>query len=510
MLEETETLKFPLPAVIDIDLTYTSFKKSALERFFSMDGKRVRKICLTPGQNNMLNVLQNTTIVSVDELNIANDRWSKAWSREVNEDLCKVIMKMKPRLLSIELHLNSEQSGLGKELLLSILRTGYHLKVLKVNGWFVGIDGEVIDAVSKLSSNIELVTQGERITLIHKSTTIKCLSFRRCDIDTEIAEAVSRLPDHKQLDLSCNRIRDKSACITLINKAASMKCLNICNCGIQIDTEIAEAVSRLPDDIQLDLSNKLTKMDPRLLPGVLLHMSEDKEIDMTECGVTIDVNIVKALSKMPQINSLNASNNIFTPEAAQEFSMSHLQQLYLSKCDVSDKACVPLMISLSKHCPMVEILKLEGNNMISDEWCHHVQMKQLRELYLSSCGINDAVCVSLMTSLSKHCPLLGVLDLSRNILTSDVWCHHIQMKQLTELNLSRCGTCDTVCVSLMKNLSKHCPLLEVFYLGDKELSSSGVLEIMDHFKHMKNMRELWLNYKGPAIRRKGELYITQI
>ena len=303
MLEETETLKFPLPAVIDIDLTYTSFKKSALERFFSMDGKRVRKICLTPGQNNMLNVLQNTTIVSVDELNIANDRWSKAWSREVNEDLCKVIMKMKPRLLSIELHLNSEQSGLGKELLLSILRTGHHLKVLKVNGWFVGIDGEVIDAVSKLSSNIELVTQGERITLIHKSTTIKCLSFRRCDIDTEIAEAVSRLPDHKQLDLSCNRIRDKSACITLINKAASRKCLNICNCGIQIDTEIAEAVSRLPDDIQLDLSgNKLTKMDPRLLPGVLLHMSEDKEIDMTECGVTIDVNIVKALSKMPQIN----------------------------------------------------------------------------------------------------------------------------------------------------------------------------------------------------------------
>ena len=65
-------------------------------------------------------------------------------------------------------------------------------------------------------------------------------------IDTEIAEAVSRLPDHTQLDLSGIKVTDKSVCITLIYKAATMKSLNIGNCGIQIDTEIAEAVSRLP------------------------------------------------------------------------------------------------------------------------------------------------------------------------------------------------------------------------------------------------------------------------
>ena len=44
-------------------------------------------------------------------------------------------------------------------------------------------------------------------------------SFNICScgiqIDTEIAEAISRLPDHTQLDLSGNQVKDKSACITL-------------------------------------------------------------------------------------------------------------------------------------------------------------------------------------------------------------------------------------------------------------------------------------------------------
>ena len=82
-------------------------------------------------------------------------------------------------------------------------------------------------------------------------------------IDTEIAETVSRLPDQTQLDMSGNQVTDKSACITLIQKAATMKILNLCNCGIEINTRIAEAVSRLPDNTRLDLSgNDITKMNP--------------------------------------------------------------------------------------------------------------------------------------------------------------------------------------------------------------------------------------------------------
>ena len=330
----------------------------------------------------------------------------------------------------------------------------------------IQIDTEIAEAVSRLPDHTQLDLSGNQvtdksasITLIRKTATMKSLNISRCGIliDTEIAEAVSRLPDHRQLDLSGNQVTDKSACITLIHKAANMKSLSICNCGIKIDTEIAETVTRLPDDIQLDLSgNKLTKMEPRLLPRVLVHMPKDKEVDMTEWEITIDVDIVKSLSKMPQVKSLKASDNKLTPEAAREFSMSQLQELELSKCDINDNVCVPLMISLSKQCPLLKVLNLSNKTSID---------------------------------------ILGLGYGYRynNNLTSDEWCHHFQMKQLTEFDLSDCGIDDTVCVSLMISLSRHCRLLEKLNLSDNKLSSSGLCEIVDHIKHMKNLRWLYLD-----------------
>ena len=457
MLEGNQTMTFSLPVFVDVDLREYDFlldrirkflssfflfpQKTALERFFGMNGHGVRKINLTLGQYNRLNVLQNTTITSLDELMVNG---CKTWSKEDSKDLCVVLNQMKPGLLSIEncnwtlmdkadivvllqnVHtLILEECGLENEHLLSILTTEHILKALKVNESAVKIDGEVLEAVSKLSSDIKLDISGKEITLIKRSPTMKSLS--------------------------------------------------ISNCGIQIDTEIAEAVSRLPDDIQLDLSgNKLTKMDPRLLPRVLLHLSKDEEIDMTRCYIPIDVDIVRALSKLPQLKSLKASYNKLIPKAAGEFSIPQLQQLYLHECGLSDNVCVSLMISLSKHCPLLEVLDLSNSKMTSDKWCRHVQMKKLRVLYLSQSGITDTICVSLVINLSKHCQLLQALYLDVNILTSDEWCPHVQMKQLRELYLSDCGINDTVCVSLTISLSKHCPLLEVLDICNQYAR--------DHFK----------------------------
>ena len=582
MLEGNKTLKFHLPALVDIDFRYNSFKESALERFFGMDGISVRKINLTLDQSTRLNVLQNTTINSLDEFNIASDWLTKTWFRDDNEGLCGVMKKMKPGLLSITdcdwklmdeaaigvilQHVHTlilERCGMKQEHLLSILRRRHYLKVLKVNPDFVRIDAEVNHC-------------GVRI-------------------DAEVIEAVSKLSSDIKLDINKDNYSVEE--IALILVSPTMKYMSMSNCVI--DTGIAEAVSRLPDDIQLDLSgNELTKIDPRLVPEVLLHMSKDEEVDMTRCDITIDVDIVKALSKMPQLKSLNASFNKLTPEAAREFSMSQLQKLELSNCGINDTVCVSLMsrlsehcpllevldlyginltsdefcryvqikqlrvlyisdcgltdtvyeslmislsehspmlevlylggnnltsdewcrhvqmkqlmelclprcgisntvcmslmISLSEHCPLLEVLKLGGNNLRSDEWCHHIQMKKLRELKLPDCGINDTVLVSLMISLSKHCPLMKVLDLSYNKLTSDEWCHHIQMKQLRELDLSNCDIIDTVCVSLMISLSKHCTLLYRLNLSHNNLTSSGVQETVDHIKHLKKLRELRL------------------
>ena len=384
MLEGTETLKFPLPAVIDIDFRSNSFEKPALQRFFSMDGKGVRKINLILNQTNRLNVLQNTIVNSLDELNIANDWWSKSWSKKCNKDMRRVMTTMKPGLLSITncewntmekatidvilQHVHTlilENCDLGQEHLLLLLIAEQHLKVLKVTDRGAKTDADVIEAVSILPSDITLYMFGQMITLIHKADSIKSLSICNhgvcLEIDTEVAEAVSRLPDDIQLDLSGNQVTDKSSCITLIHKAAAMKSLSICNCGINIDTEIAEAVSRLPDDIQLDLAgNKLTKMDPRLVPGVLLHMPEEKEINMFLWEITIDVDIVRALSKIPQLESLKAPYNKLTPEAATEFSMSKLQWLDLSNCDINDTVCVSLCMkevkeALQKSNPGLEV-----------------------------------------------------------------------------------------------------------------------------------------------------------
>ena len=468
-------------------------------------------------------------------------------SRYIREDSPKpesTFMKViVPTFVLEDVHSLELKCGIFKKehlLETSILKTGHHFKVSTFNhDSGVKIDGELIERVSQLPSDIKLDISnvdlggevcGGNITLIHKSATMKFLSAIM-----NILFATMKFFN------------------VIIRKSATMKFLNIR--GIEIDTKIAEAVSRLPDDVQLDLSgNKLAKIVPTLLDGVLVHMHKDEEIDITGWETNINADIVRALSEMPQLKSLKASNNKLTPEAAREFSLSQLQHLELSRCGINDNVCASLMTeqcpslevldlsngrlrfnrnnltndewcqyiqmkqlskldlsdcgindtvceslmkSLSEQCPLLEVLDLADNNLTSDKWCDYVQMNQLRELILSRCGINDNVCKSLMISLSKHSPLLEKLNIGNNWngevsnnLTSTQWCHHVQMKKLRELYLSKCGINETVCESLMISLSRHCPLLEVLDLGWNNLSSSGLRMIVDHIKYMKQLREV--------------------
>ena len=267
----------------------------------------------------------------------------------------------------------------------------------------IEIDTEIAEAVSRLPDHTQLNLSGNQvtdksacITLIHKAATMKSLRICNCgiQIDTEIAEAVSRLPDHTQLDLSGNQVTDKSACITLIHKAATMKSLRICNCGIQIDTEIAEAVSRLPDHAQLDLSgNDIRRMKPYLLSRILLCMTKQEKIDIDGLGITVDEDIVRSLSKISKLQTLIInyySDNTLTSRAASELphtvsSMPHLQLLRLDDCNISNDVMVGLTDSLYKHCPLLEELSLGYNHLSSGVWemLKHIQkMKNLKRLWL--------------------------------------------------------------------------------------------------------------------------------
>ena len=304
----------------------------------------------------------------------------------------------------------------------------------------IQIDTEIAEAVSRLPNHSQLDLSGNRVTdksvcikLIHKAANIKSLNIHDCmancgiQIDTEIAEAVSRLPNHSQLDLSGNQVTDKSVCIKLIHKAATMQSLNIhdcmSNCGIQIDTEIAEAVSRLPDHTQLDLSgNELTKMKPHFLYRILLYMTKQERIDIHDWGITVDEDIIRALSKLSKLQTLIINDvyamNELTSRAASELphtvsSMPHLQELYLDNCDISNDVMVALTDSLHKHCPLLEDLSLRYNHLSSGVWevLEHIQqMKNLRRLYLNSnpCVKDKKQNDTIKTTLHRSNPGLDV------------------------------------------------------------------------------------------------------
>ena len=297
----------------------------------------------------------------------------------------------------------------------------------------INIDKKIAEAVSRPPDHTQLDLSGNKvtdksacITLIHKAATMKSLSICNCGIkiDTEIAEAVSRLPDHTQIDLSGNQVTDKSACITLIHKAATMKSLSICNCGIQIDTEIAEAVSRLPDHTQLDLSgNDITKMKPYLLSRILFYMTKQEKINIRGWGITVDEDIVRTLSKLSKLQTLTINysyrNNKLTSIVASELPhtvsfMPHLHALHLSDCDISNDVIVALTDSLYKHCHLLEELYLSYNHLSSGVWevVKHIQeMKNLRWLYLDGnpCMKDDKQRDKIKTTLHRSNPGLNVV-----------------------------------------------------------------------------------------------------
>ena len=468
MLKGNKTLTFPLPAIVNIDLREFDFishrfrkffkflyrQKSTLEKFFDMDGSGVKKLILIVGEYNRMNILQNMTTDSVNELSID---YCNTWSKKDSKELCEVMKTMKPGLLCI----TACQRMLMDKAIIDLISQHVHtlilekcdlenvhwliilqkvkdttMRALSICNCGIKIDTKIAEAVSRLPDHTQLDMSGNQvtdksacITLIHKAGAMKSLNIHNCmsncgiQIDTEIAEAVSRLPDHTQLNLSGNQVTDKSACITLIHKAATMKSLSICNCGIKIDAEIAEAVSRLPDHTQLDLScNDITKMKPYLLSRILLYMTKQEKINIQGWGITVDEDIVRALSKLSKLQTLiinyGYNYNKLTSRASSELphtvsSMPHLQVLHLDYCDISNDVMVALTDSLYKHCPLLEYLTLINNHLSSGVWevLEHIQkMKNLRVLWLirNPCYQDDKQRNKIITTLHRSNPGLEV------------------------------------------------------------------------------------------------------
>ena len=275
-------------------------------------------------------------------------------------------------------------------------------KELNVTRFNFQVDSKLINAIHKIPGDRELDLSENKIfqinprilmTLIYKIQSIReiDLSGLNIDIDSELVKCISQLPEDVQIDLSDNKITDKSLIVSIIKQSTKLKSVTMRNCGIEINKQIAEAVSELNDDTKLDLSgNEITKMEAGLLGKVLKYMKKQERIDIDRWLITIDVDIVKALSNMVYLKYLNLSFNTFTPSASKYLSQSvrslpQLEYLYLGVCGISNDDCVDLVSSLSNHCPRLELLYLSYNHLssgVSQVVDDVSKMNNLRELWL--------------------------------------------------------------------------------------------------------------------------------
>ena len=533
MLKGNKTLIFPLPAKVEIDLREFDFisqrirkffkflyrKKSTLETFFAMDGTRVKKVFLTLGEYNRMNVLKNTRTDSVNELTI---NYCKTWSKKDNEHLHEVMKKMKPKLLSItecqkklmdkdtiavileQVHtLALKKCDLDNDHLLIILKTKHHLKILTVNESGEKIDGKVIEAVSKLSSDIKLYISGKEITLIHNHASMKSLNICNCGIriDTEIAEAVSRIPEHTKLDLSGNQVTDKSACITLVHKAATMTSLKLCKCGIEIDTEIAEAVSRMPDDTQLDLSgNHVTDKSACI---ALIHKATTMEsLNIHNCmsnsDIEIDTEIAEAVSRLPDHTELDLSGNWVTDKSAC-FTIIHkaatMKSLNIHDCMSNCGIQIDMEIAEAvSRLPDHSKLDLSGNRVTDKSACftliHKAATMKSLNIHgcMSNCGIQiDMEIAEAVSRLPDH----SKLDLSGNRVTDKSACFTLIHKAATmkSLNIhgcmSNCGIkIDTEIAEAVSRLPDH---IELDLSGNQVTDKSACITLIHKAAIMKSL-----------------------
>ena len=211
-------------------------------------------------------------------------------------------------------------------------------------------------------------------------------------IDEMIISWISTLSEDVQIDLSDNKISDESLIVSVIKQSTKLKSVTMRNCGIEINKQIAEAVNELNDDTKLDLSgNEITKVEAGLLGKVLKYMKLQERISIHDWGITVDVDIVKALSNMVYLKSMRLSCNTLTPSACKCLSNSvrslpQLEVLDLERCGISNDDFVDLMSSLSQHCPRLKHLYL-SNNHLSSGYSQVVddvsKMKNLRFLRLA-------------------------------------------------------------------------------------------------------------------------------
>ena len=299
---------------------------------------------------------------------------------EINKQIAEAVSELND---DTKLDLSgNEITKMEAGLLGKVLKYMKKQKEIDLSGLNINIDSELVKCISELPEDVQIDLSGNKITQMEAGLLGKVLKYMKkqkeidlsglnINIDSELVKCILQLPEDVQIDLSDNKITDKSLIVSIIKHSTKFKSVTMRNCGIKINKQIAEAVSELNDDTKLDLSgNKITQMEAGLLGKVLKYMKKQEEIDIGGWGITIDVDIVKALSNMVYLKSLLLSYNTLAPSASKCLvqsvrSLPQLEYLRLGRCDISNDDCVDLVSSLSKHCPRLRVLDLNYNHLSS-------------------------------------------------------------------------------------------------------------------------------------------------
>ena len=241
---------------------------------------------------------------------------------DLSQILFSNIAELEEPLLSlpdhVQLDLSSHHIG-NNSTSVGLIKKAGNLSALIMQDCGITIDTEIAEAISQLPEQANLDLSGNTIKKMDSSLlchVIPVVRHKKIDlsglgvaIDEKVGEAIHSLDEYVEVDLSGNSITHKSVCTAIIHKAATIKSLSVSDCGVVIDTELAEVISELPEQANLDLSgNTVTKMDSSLLCHVIPVIS-NKKIELSGLGLDINDEVVKVLCSLNKQVEVDLSGN---------------------------------------------------------------------------------------------------------------------------------------------------------------------------------------------------------
>ena len=427
-----------LPREITMDLRIYDKSDHLLKQFFQMDSSNLKKMDITSGEHNGLDLIQNIPSLStLEELAIdfceSETQAAESKNRYIRDMpfVSKIISNSEQmKILSLKNIMTLKETTESE---VTVARTG-NVESSGNNDYKNDILSHVIESGSlrRLFLSKCHFKRPNFLMLLRSIKTIEELHIVECglSIDVETAQAVINLPPQIQVNLSKNKIlpMDHQTLKQFIPKLTKQKVIDLSSLQTTLDKTLMEVVTSLPEWQKLCLSDctftEVNSENAALLPRVLACVNQKKsKIDLSPITTKVNKNIAKAICNLPDYANVDISGNIIDNKDVVMMLLkkaAYLKALRMSNCCVTiDKDVAEVIKSL----PKFVYLNLNENpitNMDSDllaDILPHVTLDECKtttgtvDVDLSHCHVT--VDDKLAATLSKTPPYIK-LNLSGN------------------------------------------------------------------------------------------------